>query len=95
VGRRQVFVYGDFLSLLEIIVLTAIYGPKKCPYGDPADQDRQWDEQIDAFHQPSSFEGRKIRCALNTTSREDNDIPSAATQGGMNPSAAIGIAAML
>ena len=72
----------------EVPELPARFHAEKEPYRKPEDRKAQRDEDEESFHE-------RPRKLFITTSSELADMPSAAPQAGIQPSAAAGIASRL
>jgi hypothetical protein len=90
---RQVVVRQEVLRrALQVVELAALQGAPEHPAGQENEGDRDRDEEVEAFHGCSLCSGRR---ALSSTMRELAPMPSAASQGPIQPSAASGSAAAL
>src|SRR5690606_2561661 len=94
-GRRLRLLFAQYVPgwRLEIVELAGAHRPEERPAGEHHQHQRYGYENEQDTHgatPPFTVRRGSRRVAFSTTAIELSDIPSAATQGGMKPSAASG-----
>ena len=80
---------------VEVVELAALQGAPEHPADQKYDGDGERDEEGEAFHVSMPAAPRATRSAFNTTTNELVAMPTAASQGPIQPAAASGSASAL